>query len=161
MDRTVYREPLLARIVVAVGFTCIDGVVLGSAIAAGGTPAAIASAGVFIALTTACAYRIISIAVIIDGDEVVVRNLYSTSHIRRDQVRGFGRGYPSEFGVGGGGVVDSRETITIDTFTESIPLNVFAAQQRGVPRPPYPSSAYHRRENALDVLSRWLRGEER
>jgi hypothetical protein len=49
------------------------------------------------------------------------------------------------------------ETITIDTGLTSIPLDVLAARRQAAAKPIRPSQAYHRRENALTVLSDWAR----
>lgn len=90
--------------------------------------------------------RLFRLVVIVDGDEVVIRNYYRNYRVRRDQVRGFGRGRPT---------MGSLETITIETGFASIPLDVLAARQRAAAQPLRPSRAFYRRENALTVLSDW------
>lgn len=150
MDHVAYRPPLLARIWVATFTTGVEVFIIVRAIATGGgrgaDAAGICFGVLFMALVAAFGYRLFRVGVVVDGGEVVVRNLYKNHRVRRDEIRGFGRAKPTMSGF---------ETITIQTDFTSISLDVLAARQPGEPKPNRPSRAYYRRENALAVLSDW------
>lgn len=87
--------------------------------------------------------------VIIDGDELVVRNFLRDHRIRRSEVRGLGAGTLSTRGSG-------VETIVVETTSGSIPLDVLATYSEGLKWLPLSSGALRRNERAMRLLSAWV-----
>ena len=155
MSEIDFRIPLLGRIWVAAfgtvwcGYFVVSLIVSGFSDFKGADPGAIALSTVVGAFGGTLCHRLFRLAVIADGDELVVRNYWRTLRIPRRQIRGFGIGRPS---FGGG---RRRSTITVETPAGPIPLDVFTY---------FPSSATGRfqskqtrlrREPALNALLAW------
>lgn len=130
---TVFRAPLHFRILTVVGV--LVGVGGAFFVATGAShfgPGNIVTLAVFAAIVATLGYRQFGLAVIVRGDELVVRNYWTTHRIPSDHIRGFDRGRPS---MGAG------KTILVDTGMSSVPLDALVV--------------YRQRESTLALLSDW------
>jgi hypothetical protein len=143
VDHIVFRLPLYMRILSVVGVGIVGGSFIPAIIGDHASRGSIVATLVFVTLAAALGYRQYGLAVTVRGDELVVRNYWTTHHVPRDHIRGFDRGRPS---------MGSGTTIRVDTGMSTVPLDALTVWPEALNRS---SSAYYRREHALELLSDW------
>lgn len=151
VEPTEFRHPLPARILQTVFLGGIDCAVLVGVIVQGGAngnagPTVLAL--LFFAGVAALGWRIVRLAAIIDGEELLVRNLWLNHHIRRSEVLRLGYGKTptkNQF----------VETIVIGTTSGPVPIDVLTRYTSSMRSLPLASYSNRRSESAMLVLSAW------
>lgn len=139
VDHTVFRLPLHKRVLTVIGVAVFAIGCIAAACASHAPAGGIVTVSVFMALAVAMGYLMFGVSVTVQGEELVVRNYWTTRHIPRGYIRGFDRGRPS---------MGQGRTIVVDTGMSTVPLDALVVW-------PDLHSSDDQRQVALSYLSSW------